>query len=96
MDELSARGVHTRGNLVKVDMRKLGIWMVASVASAMRSASSRDAVRQADDRRCVAREGIFDLSGFPHALFFGGALRGRPRTVPAAVRHRRSTSRAAT
>ena len=31
-----------------------------------------DAVRHADDPTLAAREGIFDLSSLPHALFFGG------------------------
>ena len=31
-----------------------------------------DAVRHADDETLASREGVFDLSSFPHALFFGG------------------------
>ena len=31
-----------------------------------------DAVRHANDPTLSSREGIFDLSGWPHALFFGG------------------------
>ena len=67
-----ARRVQTRGDLVKVDVRKLGIWMVALGGVAMSVGIVADAVRQADDPTLAAREGIFDLSGFPHALFFGG------------------------
>jgi hypothetical protein len=58
--------------LVKVDVRKLGIWMVALGGAAMSVGIVADAVRQADDPTLAGREGIFDLSGFPHALFFGG------------------------
>jgi hypothetical protein len=58
--------------LVNVDVRKLGIWMVALGGTAMSVGIVADAVRHADDPTLAGREGVFDLSGFPHALFFGG------------------------
>jgi hypothetical protein len=58
--------------LVKVDVRKLGIWMVVVGGAAVSVGIVADAVRQADDAAAATREGIFDLSGFPQALFFGG------------------------
>ena len=57
---------------MKVDVRKLGIWMVVVGGAAVSVGIVADAVRQADDPTLATREGIFDLSGFPQALFFGG------------------------
>ena len=57
---------------MKVDVRKLGIWMVVVGGAAVSVGIVADAVRQADDPTPATREGIFDLSGFPQALFFGG------------------------
>ena len=57
---------------MKVDVRKLGIWMVVVGGAAVSVGIVADAVRHADDPTLATREGIFDLSGFPHALFFGG------------------------
>jgi hypothetical protein len=55
-----------------VDVRKIGIWMVAVGALALGTGIVIDAVQQADDPTLAQREGIFDLSRFAHALFFGG------------------------
>jgi hypothetical protein len=57
---------------MSIDVRKLGVWMVAFGGGAMTIGLIADAVRHADDPTLATREGIFDLSGFPHALFFGG------------------------
>ena len=55
-----------------VDVRKIGIWMVVAGGALMSVGLVADAVRHADDPTLAAREGIFDLSSLPHALFFGG------------------------
>jgi hypothetical protein len=55
-----------------VDVRKLGIWMVALGGTAMAVGIVGDAVQQADDPTLAARKGVFDLSTLPHALLFGG------------------------
>jgi hypothetical protein len=64
--------VQNQGEPVSIDVRKIGIWMVAVGGGAMSIGLVADAVRHADDPTLASREGIFDLSGFPHALFFGG------------------------
>ena len=73
---------------MKVDVRKIGIWMVGVGGVAMSVGLVADAVRHADDPTLASREGIFDLSGFPHALFFGGICVARPRPARDAVRQR--------
>ena len=55
-----------------MDVRKVGIWMVALGGLALGVGMVVDAVQQADDPTLADREGIFDLSRFAHALFFGG------------------------
>jgi len=57
---------------VNIDVHKLGVWMVALGGAAMTIGLVADAIRHANDPTLSAREGIFDLAGFPHALFFGG------------------------
>jgi hypothetical protein len=57
---------------VDVDVRKVGIWMVATGGVLMSIGMVADAVQHADDPARASRDGIFDLSSFPHALFFGG------------------------
>jgi hypothetical protein len=57
---------------MSIDVRRVGVWLVALGAAAMSIGIVVDAVRTADDPTLVTREGVFDLSGFPHALFFGG------------------------
>ena len=55
-----------------IDVHKLGVWMVALGGAAMTIGLVADAIRHANDPALSAREGIFDLAGVPHALFFGG------------------------
>jgi hypothetical protein len=57
---------------VNVDWRRFGIWMLGVGGVAVTVGLVGDAVRHANDPTLSAREGIFDLSGWPHALFFGG------------------------
>jgi hypothetical protein len=57
---------------VSFDVRKIGLWMVALGGAAMSIGLVGDAVHHANDATLASREGIFDLSGFWHALFFGG------------------------
>jgi len=64
------RGVSNGGN--RVDVRKVGIWMVAVGGAALSVGIVLDAIQQADDPTLASKEGIFDLSRFAHALFFGG------------------------
>ena len=64
--------VCNEGVPMSIDVRKLGVWLLALGAGAMTVGIIADAVRTADDPTLATREGIFDLSGFPHALFFGG------------------------
>jgi hypothetical protein len=53
-------------------VHKLGVWLVAFGAAAMTIGLIADAIRHSNDPALAAREGIFDLAGVPHALFFGG------------------------
>ncbi|HEX5095609.1 MAG TPA: hypothetical protein VFX21_06340 [Acidimicrobiia bacterium] len=55
-----------------MDVRRIGIWMVAVGGGALSIGLVLDAIDNADDPSRAAKEGIFDLSSFPHALFFGG------------------------
>lgn len=55
-----------------MDIRKIGIWMIAVGGLALGVGMVVDAVQQADDPTLAQKEGIFDLSRFAHALFFGG------------------------
>ena len=57
---------------MNVDIRKVGIWMLGVGCVAASVGLVGDAVRHANDPTLSSREGIFDLSGWPHALFFGG------------------------
>ena len=57
---------------MNVDIRKIGIWMLGVGGVAVTVGLVGDAVRHANDPTLSSREGIFDLSGWPHALFFGG------------------------
>ncbi len=57
---------------MSVDIRKVGIWMLGAGCVAATVGLVGDAVRHANDPTLSSREGIFDLSGWPHALFFGG------------------------
>ena len=58
--------------MADIDVHKLGVWMVALGGAAMTIGLVADAIRHANDPTLSAREGIFDLAGVPHALFFGG------------------------
>jgi hypothetical protein len=58
---------------VKLDWRKLGIWMIGLGGVAMALGIVIDAVRQADAASDgTTHDGVFDLSQFPSALLFGG------------------------
>ena len=57
---------------MKVDIRKVGIWMLGAGGVAATVGIVGDAARQANDPTLSSREGVFDLSGWPHALFFAG------------------------
>jgi hypothetical protein len=57
---------------VRIDVRKVGIWLLVVGASAAFAGIVADAVRHADDPTLNAKQGIFDLSGFANVLFFGG------------------------
>ena len=57
---------------MNVDIRKIGIWMLGVGGVAVTVGLVGDAVRHANDPTLSSREGIFDLSGWPHTLFFGG------------------------
>ena len=57
---------------MNVDIRKVGIWMLGVGCVAASVGLVGDAVRHANDPTLSSRQGIFDLSGWPHALFFGG------------------------
>ena len=57
---------------MNIDVRKIGVWMLATGGAIMSIGLVADAVRHSSDPDLAAEEGIFDLSGFPHALFFGG------------------------
>ena len=60
------------GSSPNIDVHKLGVWLVAFGTAAMTIGLVADAIRHANDPALSAREGIFDLAGVPHALFFGG------------------------
>ena len=68
----TARRRNTAVRRSNIDVHKLGVWMVALGGAAMTIGLVADAIRHANDPALSAREGIFDLAGFPHALFFGG------------------------
>jgi hypothetical protein len=55
-----------------VDIRKIGLWMLGAGGAALAVGMITDAVRNNDDPTLAQREGVFDLSSFSHALFFGG------------------------
>lgn len=55
-----------------MDLRRVGIWMIAVGGAALSVGLVVDAVQHADDATLASREGVFDLSRFAHALFFGG------------------------
>jgi hypothetical protein len=57
---------------VRIDVRKVGIWLLVVGGSAAAAGMVADAVRHADDPTLNAKEGIFDLSGVANVLFFGG------------------------
>jgi hypothetical protein len=55
-----------------MELRKLGMWLVGFGVGAQAAGLLIDAVQHADDPTLAQREGIFDLSSFPHSLFFAG------------------------
>jgi hypothetical protein len=57
---------------VRIDVRKVGIWLVVAGGTAAVVGMVTDAVRHADDPSLNAKEGIFNLSGVANVLFFGG------------------------
>jgi hypothetical protein len=61
---------------VRIDVRRIGIWMVAVGGAAMSVGLVADVVRHADDPSLSSREGIFDLSSLPNALLIGGICIG--------------------
>ena len=62
----------TGGFGLNIDVRKIGLWMLGLGGVAMTAGLVADAVRTNDDPSIASSEGIFDLSSFGHALFFGG------------------------
>src|SRR5262245_50886519 len=56
----------------RLDLRKVGMWMIGFGAVAQIAGMIADAVQQAGDSTLAQREGIFDLSSFPHVIFFAG------------------------
>ena len=66
-------GVERTGGFgLNIDVRKIGLWMLGLGGVAMTAGLVADAVRTNDDPSIASSEGIFDLSSFGHALFFGG------------------------
>lgn len=57
---------------MRIDVRKIGLWMVAAGGVAMAVGLVADAVRNADDPTLASKEGIFDLSSLPNTLLIGG------------------------
>jgi hypothetical protein len=57
---------------LKIDVRKIGLWMLGLGGAAMTAGLVADAVRAKDDPSLASSEGIFDMSSTGQVLFFGG------------------------
>jgi hypothetical protein len=53
-------------------VRRIGVWLLGAGGILVAVGLIADAARHSSDADLAAEEGIFDLSGVPHALFFGG------------------------
>jgi len=56
----------------RLQLRKVGIWMLALGVLAQVGGLIAEAIRRSNDPTLAQRQGIFDLSSLPHAVFFAG------------------------
>jgi hypothetical protein len=56
----------------RVELRRVGIWMLILGVVAQVGGLIAEAIRRSNDPTLGQREGIFDLSSLPHAVFFAG------------------------
>ena len=56
----------------RLELRKVGIWLLVLGVVAQVSGLVAEAIRRSNDPTIAQRQGIFDLSSLPHAVFFAG------------------------
>ncbi len=56
----------------RVELRRVGIWMLVLGVVAQVGGLIAEAIRRSKDPTLAQRQGIFDLSSLPHAVFFAG------------------------